>query len=204
MAQELGLNIDSTQWNISPSDRNRRVRLWWAVYMQERWSAFGLGRSPNISDEYRTAPMVTMENFPSEGYRGSLMNQVSARIFVAMAELTIILSDILKNFYTIRAIIRIHALSPEEMHVVVAQFEERLSIFQREHLVPLYTADTLLDSTGTIHPVGREKASCLQCIQELYFLPSILLRSSSAAQSCAMSTEMIPTINPSVSVREVH
>jgi len=148
MAQELGLNIDPTQWNITQTDRNRRIRIWWAVYIQERWSAFALGRSPNINDDYVTTPMITIDNFPIEGYRGSLMPQTSARIFVAIAALTTILSDILRKFYVIKAITKLQTMSPEDIYILVAQFDERLSVFRREYLVPLYNVDTFLDSTG--------------------------------------------------------
>jgi hypothetical protein len=121
MAQEFGLNLDPSHWNISRVDRNWRMRIWWAVYIQERWSAFALGRSPNINDDYCTVPMITLENFPSEGYGGVPISQTSALIFVA---LTTIFSDVVKTFYTIKAMARLRALCPEDIYILVAQFYE--------------------------------------------------------------------------------
>lgn len=148
MSQELGLNIDPTKWNITTTDRNRRIRIWWAVYIQERWSAFALGRSPNINDDTCTTPMVTLENFSTQGYKGSVMSQTSAQIFIAIAWLSTILTDVLKNFYTIKAISRLQTLLPEEVLNLIGEFEERLACFHQDHMVPLYTVDTFLDSTG--------------------------------------------------------
>lgn len=37
MAHDLGLNVDPTAWNLAPSDFNRRIRIWWGLYMQDKW-----------------------------------------------------------------------------------------------------------------------------------------------------------------------
>jgi hypothetical protein len=68
--------------------------------------------------------MITLENFPSEGYGGVPISQTSALIFVAIAALTTIFSDVLKTFYTIKATARLRALCPEDIYILVAQFYE--------------------------------------------------------------------------------
>jgi hypothetical protein len=37
MAHDLGLNIEPTDWDISEAEKRRRRRIWWAVYMQDKW-----------------------------------------------------------------------------------------------------------------------------------------------------------------------
>lgn len=37
MSHDLGLNVNPTAWNLSNSDLNRRIRLWWGVYIQDKW-----------------------------------------------------------------------------------------------------------------------------------------------------------------------
>ncbi|RFU26998.1 hypothetical protein B7463_g9353, partial [Scytalidium lignicola] len=150
MAQELALNIDPTPWNISKTDRNRRIRIWWAVYIQERWSAFALGRSPNLNEDYCTTPMITLENFSNDGFGTTGVTLTSACIFVGMAELTKILSELIKKFYTIKGMGRLQALTVQEFYAMVEDYDECLRVFQREHLEPLRDVDTILDSTGTI------------------------------------------------------
>ncbi|KAH8810654.1 fungal-specific transcription factor domain-containing protein [Xylogone sp. PMI_703] len=151
MAQELALNIDPTPWNISKTDRNRRIRIWWAVYTQERWSAFALGRSPNINEDYCTTPMITLDNFSNDDFATvSDVTLTSARIFVGIVELTKILSELIKKFYTIKGIGRLQELAAQELYAMVEDYDEHLCVFQREHLEPLSNVDTILDSTGTI------------------------------------------------------
>lgn len=189
MAQELALNIDPTPWNISKADRDRRIRIWWAVYIQERWSAFALGRSPNINEDYCTTPMIKLENF-SNGDFGTTNNTTltSARIFVGIAELTKILSELIKNFYTIKGIGRLQALTIQEFYAMAGSYEERLHAFQREHLEPLRDVDTLLDSTG-LSPYHRVANVDQHCFQARYSLHSTLLKLFFVVVSSAISRE---------------
>ena len=33
----LGLNIDCSKWEIPEREKKRRRRLWWAVFVQDKW-----------------------------------------------------------------------------------------------------------------------------------------------------------------------
>lgn len=37
MAHDVGLNVDPTNWKIPESEKKRRKRLWWGIYMQDKW-----------------------------------------------------------------------------------------------------------------------------------------------------------------------
>jgi hypothetical protein len=36
-ANALGLNRDPSNWNISPSEKQVRIRIWWLVVVQDCW-----------------------------------------------------------------------------------------------------------------------------------------------------------------------
>ena len=38
LSHALGLNRDPSGWDISPAEKAFRVRIWWLVVVQERWS----------------------------------------------------------------------------------------------------------------------------------------------------------------------
>ena len=38
LSHALGLNRDPSGWDISPAEKAFRVRVWWLVVVQERWS----------------------------------------------------------------------------------------------------------------------------------------------------------------------
>lgn len=37
LSYSLGVNRNPTQWNISPHEKNLRIRLWWGVLIHDRW-----------------------------------------------------------------------------------------------------------------------------------------------------------------------
>ncbi|CAO3641602.1 unnamed protein product [Cunninghamella blakesleeana] len=51
MAQDLGLHRSSELWDIPESEKETRRRVWWAVYIMDKWSAASTGRPQTIFDE---------------------------------------------------------------------------------------------------------------------------------------------------------
>ncbi|KAF2087637.1 hypothetical protein K490DRAFT_41715 [Saccharata proteae CBS 121410] len=152
MAHDAGLNVDPTSWDISKSDRDRRIRMWWAVYIYDKWLSLGLGRPSYIHDEDCNVPLLAQGNIPTRTYQGGTLPQISAAVFVAMAALTAILSDALKAFYTMKAIEQIKKLDANALTDLTVSFDERLTAFHNGHLLPLclLQTDEMPDPTGTV------------------------------------------------------
>lgn len=93
--------------------------------------------------------MITMEHFPHIGFEGATTGPIPALQFVAMANLTVILSDILSAFYTLRAMDTSKCMPIELLISRMSNFQLRLQDFQEQHLCRLSNVNTLLDSTGT-------------------------------------------------------
>ncbi|KAN0090423.1 Fungal specific transcription factor domain containing protein [Hyaloscypha variabilis] len=150
MAHDLGLNLDPTGWSLSPSDSDRRIRIWWALYIQDKWGALDLGRPSYLNDEHCSVPLPIVDNFSQTGLHNQPLPLTSAIQFVAMAHLTTILSDILNTFYTLKAMERIKLLPLEVLYSILGDFQGRLASWNQEHLCQLYNANTLLDSSGSV------------------------------------------------------
>jgi hypothetical protein len=149
MCYDTGLNVDPGKWDLSAPDRSRRKRLWWALYISDKWSALGLGRAPYIHEEDCNVPLLGMEDIPQSTVAGDALPLTSARMFVAMAALSQILSVVLSTFYTLKAVSDVEMLSMEELVDLSNYFERRLSAFYNDYIVPLSSAnDILLDPTG--------------------------------------------------------
>lgn len=108
VAQNLGLNLDCSDWKIPSWERGLRKRLAWALYMQDKWGALIHGRPPLIhSDDWSVRPLEqtdfpeTMEDDDDE--EGSSEVEKGRLTYVAMIALTEILTDILSTFFTLRA-----------------------------------------------------------------------------------------------------
>jgi len=150
MAHDLGLNLDPTAWSLTPADSDRRIRIWWALYIQDKWGALGLGRPSYLNDEHCSVPLPTLDNFSQTGLLNQPLPLTPAIQFVAMAHLTTILSDILNTFYTLRAMERIKLLPLEVIYSILDDFQGRLATWNQEHLCQLYNVNTLLDSSGSM------------------------------------------------------
>ncbi|KAI8980499.1 fungal-specific transcription factor domain-containing protein [Pilobolus umbonatus] len=50
MAQDLGLHCDCSSWKIPETEKELRKRIWYTVYLMDKWVAAELGRSVTILD----------------------------------------------------------------------------------------------------------------------------------------------------------
>ncbi|KAJ6441121.1 hypothetical protein O9K51_06916 [Purpureocillium lavendulum] len=109
VAQDLGLHLDCSLWSIPSWEMGLRRRLAWAIYMEDRWGAFVHGRPCIIHDEDWEARPCTDSDFPelSPGKEELTSSDMDARIgwdiFGAHIELTRIVTDILRTFYSLKA-----------------------------------------------------------------------------------------------------
>ena len=113
LAEELGLGLDCHDWKLPKWERGLRRRLAWAVWIQEKWTAltesrvshFTLGRNwivRNIANEdFPELPQVKMNSMTPDEYNKMLSeHEVGKNLFKGTIELSMILSEILENFYT--------------------------------------------------------------------------------------------------------
>ncbi|KAG0167090.1 Transcriptional activator of fatty acid utilization [Apophysomyces sp. BC1034] len=124
LAQGLGLNRDCEEWDIPESEKQTRKRIWWALYVTDRFHSASLGRPINIRDEdndvgYPDATASWKEvldepelntqekdpRFPSAAYRPtSVEGRVEIyQLFIQLVKLSEILGRILQGLYTPKA-----------------------------------------------------------------------------------------------------
>jgi len=108
LAQDLGLHLDCTSWRIPSWEKGLRKRLAWALYLQDKWGSLVHGRPSHMTkDEWIVQPLRESD-FPEraadeDDEEGSTEVVKGRLLFCQMIQLTIILSDILSAFYTVRA-----------------------------------------------------------------------------------------------------
>ncbi|KAL4915712.1 fungal-specific transcription factor domain-containing protein [Aspergillus aurantiobrunneus] len=95
----LGLNRDPTDWDTLPAGQRKLRRcLWWAAWVTEKWMAFSDGMpSQYHRDEYDVSPMqiddiVALDDRPT-----------ALSPFVYLNQLTFILDDINRSFFSLAA-----------------------------------------------------------------------------------------------------
>ncbi|KAJ7146156.1 hypothetical protein C8R44DRAFT_973017 [Mycena epipterygia] len=86
----MGLHLDCTSWLIPKWEKSLRIKLWWAVLQQDKWSALCYGRSSYIHYSDWDVPLPPFE----------ATNEFT---FVALCELTVILDRILRHMHVVRS-----------------------------------------------------------------------------------------------------
>lgn len=104
LAEELGLHIDCTTWNIPDWEKGLRRRLAWAVYMQDKWGASTHGRPSHITGASWHIPQLTLDDFPESAAdedekEGSTEVEKGRLLFIHLTRLTGIMSDALEALF---------------------------------------------------------------------------------------------------------
>ncbi|KAH7159660.1 fungal-specific transcription factor domain-containing protein [Dactylonectria estremocensis] len=110
MAQDLGIHIDCSSWSIPAWEIGLRRRLAWALYMQDRWGACVHGRPFLIQDSDWDVQPCASSDYPElltmdDGNPDNSNSVISTGwdLFLRHIELTHILSDVIRTFYSAAA-----------------------------------------------------------------------------------------------------
>lgn len=104
LAQTLGLSTDcSTVWGMPLWEKKLRKRLWWGTFVLDKWNYACSGLASHIhKDDYDVLPLDDSDVAYLE-MPGTTQNSHVQGHFCHLVELTIILSDMIDSFFTIRA-----------------------------------------------------------------------------------------------------
>jgi hypothetical protein len=101
VGQTIGLHRDPESWtSIPPWEKRLRRRLWWGLYIMEKWVALARGMPSHLSDDDYDVSLVRQEDIqdtPSDS------PDTKSHIY-HLSTLTIILSDIQTSFYSVKAV----------------------------------------------------------------------------------------------------
>lgn len=93
--------------------------------------------------------MLTMADFALEGsLQPSPANSKPAQLFIGVTTLSIILSEILATFFTVKAINSCQTMELDELESICTSFEDKLKAWQVKHLEPALAKRSFPDPTG--------------------------------------------------------
>lgn len=107
LAQILGLMRECSDWSSIPVwEMNLRKRLWYAVFVMDKWSCLGSGMPSHIHvDDFDVLPLEDKDLEVSivDPNHPITEPESDATHLRLLAELTTILSDIIDSYFTLRA-----------------------------------------------------------------------------------------------------
>jgi hypothetical protein len=108
IGQDLGLHLDCSKWRIPSWEKGLRKRLAWGLYIQDKWGSLFHSRPSHITSDDWMVKYVSEADFPERAAdedeeEGSTEVEKGRVLFSEMIKLTEILTEILSEFYTLRA-----------------------------------------------------------------------------------------------------
>lgn len=111
LAQTLGLTRECSDWSSIPAwEVSLRKRLWYGVFIMDKWASLGAGMPSHIrTDDFDVLPLSDTDLEPptldsnSNTVPGFLEPEADTTHFRLLSDLTMILSDIMDSYYTLRA-----------------------------------------------------------------------------------------------------
>ncbi|OAA80608.1 fungal specific transcription factor domain protein [Akanthomyces lecanii RCEF 1005] len=150
IAQSLGLHIEPNRWKIPEDEIWLRRRLWWTVVVEHSWRAVTHGRSTMLRDDDCNVAPISPGDFS-----GAENDYNAAEYFINFCSLTNIVSEICRNFFTLRAVSRVQNLKDivdrarplqRSLHLWLEALPPSLRLDQ----VP-DTADEIPDNRASLH-----------------------------------------------------
>ncbi|KAL4875885.1 fungal-specific transcription factor domain-containing protein [Aspergillus karnatakaensis] len=159
VANTIGLHRNPSSWTTVPFwERHLRCRLWWGLWLTEKWIAFTRGMPSHISDDEHDVPSLSETDL--DDTLDPVVTEVDPELrsyLVHFTSLTTILADIQVTYYTVKAVSRTSndlEYSLEAARLPRARLKEwRDRLPERlQRLQPIMTATQRdLDGTGSLY-----------------------------------------------------
>lgn len=112
----LGIHLDCRNWNIAPEEKIMRERLWWSVYLAEKWASTNFGVPSGITLESSTWD-----------YNKFISNNGEIPLFTNFIKLTLVLDKVMTELYSPRA----YKVRYLDVATTIAKADEYLSELER-------------------------------------------------------------------------
>lgn len=96
-ANAFGLNRDPSNWNLSPTEKKFRIRIWRILVVYDRWCSLAYGTPPLIHRTQHDVPALAAEDLHNPGASREQID--AAACFVALTTLTEVLGHCLEHVY---------------------------------------------------------------------------------------------------------
>ncbi|BEJ12254.1 hypothetical protein CspHIS471_0207140 [Cutaneotrichosporon sp. HIS471] len=91
-AHLLGLHMDASAWALPAWEVCVRTRIWWTLFIHDKWPALLYGRPSNLYRSNYNVPLPSVDD------------DASSASFVAACRLTLIVDKLLERFFSVHAI----------------------------------------------------------------------------------------------------
>ncbi|KAF4775611.1 fungal specific transcription factor domain-containing protein [Colletotrichum scovillei] len=130
LAHSLGLNRDSSDWDIPEAEKLLRTKIWWAIFVYDKWSSLAYGTPPQLRSGQHDVALPTVEQLC-----GSAPNPVdheATSVYLAFVALSRFLDRYLERIYDLE---KTSTTGPWDLEVLLTQWEDSLDNNIRRRII---------------------------------------------------------------------
>ncbi|OLN91706.1 putative transcriptional regulatory protein C105.03c-like protein 1 [Colletotrichum chlorophyti] len=130
LAHSLGLNRDSSDWDIPNAEKVLRTKIWWAIFVYDKWSSLAYGTPPQLRRGQHDVSLPTADQLC--GPAANSLDHDASSVYLAFAALTQFLDRCLERIYDLE---KTSTSSPWDLEVMLTQWEDSLDIKLRRRII---------------------------------------------------------------------
>ncbi|KAL0940003.1 C6 transcription factor [Colletotrichum truncatum] len=130
LAHSLGLNRDPSDWDIPETEKLLRTKIWWAIFVYDKWSSLAYGTPPQLRSGQHDVPLPTVDQLC--GPAASTLDLNAASIYLAFVALAQFLDKYLERIYDLE---KTFTSGPWDLEVLLTNWEDSLDIDLRRRII---------------------------------------------------------------------
>ncbi|KAJ0311258.1 hypothetical protein COL516b_001963 [Colletotrichum fioriniae] len=130
LAHSLGLNRDSSDWDIPEAEKLLRTKIWWAIFVYDKWSSLAYGTPPQLRSGQHDVSIPTAEQLC--GPAPNPVDYEATSVYLAFVALARFLDSYLERIYDLE---KTSAAGPWDLEVLLTQWEDSLDNNIRRRII---------------------------------------------------------------------
>ncbi|TDZ28490.1 putative transcriptional regulatory protein [Colletotrichum spinosum] len=130
LAHALGLNRDPSDWDIPEAEKLLRTKIWWAIFVYDKWSSLAYGTPPQLRSGQHDVSLPTADQLC--GSSTSPLDHNAASVYLAFVALAQFLDRYLERIYDLE---KTSAHGPWDLEVLLTRWEDSLDLGLRRKII---------------------------------------------------------------------
>ncbi|KAF6833775.1 fungal specific transcription factor domain-containing protein [Colletotrichum musicola] len=130
LAHSLGLNRDPSDWDIPDAEKLLRTKIWWAIFVYDKWSSLAYGTPPQLRSGQHDVSLPTVDQLC--GPAASPLDLNAASVYLAFVALAQFLDRYLERIYDLG---KNSTNGPWDLEIRLTQWEDSLDANLRRRII---------------------------------------------------------------------
>ncbi|GJC91317.1 fungal specific transcription factor [Colletotrichum higginsianum] len=130
LCHSLGLNRDSSDWDIPEAEKLLRTKIWWAIFVYDKWSSLAYGTPPQLRSGQYDVSIPGLEQLC--GPAANPVDYEATSVYLAFVSLSRFLDRYLEHIYDLDKAL---PTGPCDLEVLLTQWEDSLDPSLRRRII---------------------------------------------------------------------